>query len=200
MKWVRLTFILVAMTMLGCAAVQMTPVSDQVSTSMAQDVSRVVFMRYSFVGSAIASSVYDVTGGDIEFIGVLNNETKISYQTSPGKHVFMVVSEAADYMEADLLGGKTYYSMVTPRFGAWKARFSMWPIRTGGEGKYFTESDNFKKWVNNTKLVENNEKTQQWFENNKESIKEKHDRYWPTWESNSPEETASRTLRPEDGM
>ena len=35
--------------------------------------------------------------------------------------MFSVVGEAADFLEADLAAGKTYYIQVAPRMGAWKA-------------------------------------------------------------------------------
>ena len=99
-------------------------------------VSTVVFMRSSLVGAAIKTSVYEVTDGQTKFIGIMKNKTKLSYETTAGNHIFMVVSEAADFMEANIATGKTYYSMITPRTGAWKARFSMIPIRNDGTTSY----------------------------------------------------------------
>lgn len=66
----------------------------------------IVFMRSSMVGAAIKTSIYEVTNGETIFIGILKNKMKINHQTSPGKHTFMVVSEAADFMEADVIAEK----------------------------------------------------------------------------------------------
>src|SRR3954466_9873239 len=81
----------------------------------------IVFMRSSFMGSAISASVFDVSQGSSKFIGIVQNGTKVAYSVPPGEHVFMVASESADFMKATLLPGKTYYALVTPRVGAWKA-------------------------------------------------------------------------------
>lgn len=59
------------------------------------DEAQIIFMRSSFVGSAISASVYDVTDGKTEFIEILENGTKLEYKTGTGKHTFLVVSEAA---------------------------------------------------------------------------------------------------------
>ncbi len=73
----------------------------------AEDDTTVVFMRYSAVGAAIKATVYEITDDKTIFIGIMKNKTKINYPTTAGKHTFMVVSEAADFMEADLAAGKT---------------------------------------------------------------------------------------------
>lgn len=84
----------------------------------------VMFLRPSALGLLIHASVHD---GD-KLIGMVPYNCKLAYQADPGKHTFMVVSEAADFMTADLEAGKTYYAQVVPRMGAWRARFSLWPV------------------------------------------------------------------------
>ena len=103
----------------GCASNPMDPVADQTIPAAAPDKAQVVFMRDAYTGKAIVSSLYDVTDGKTQFIGVMANGTKIAYPTTPGKHTFMVVSEAADFMAADLVAGKSYYALVSPRMGLW---------------------------------------------------------------------------------
>ena len=164
-----------------------------------EGVATVVFMRSSFVGAAIKTSVYEVTGGETRFIGVMKNKTKIEYETSPGKHTFMVVSEAADFMEADLVAGKTYYSMVTPRTGAWKARFSLIPVRNDGTTKFNTGSEKFEKWKKKTKVVSTDEKANAWYEKHQDSVEAKRAKYWVKWQEKTAEELAARTLNPDDG-
>ncbi len=160
----------------------------------------VVFMRSSMAGKFVKSSIYEVTGNETKFIGILGNKKKITYQTTPGKHTFMVVSEAADFMEADLLEGKTYYSIITPRMGAWKARFSMWPIHNGGAGKYQVDSKDFKKWMKKAKDHQPGEKDQKWYQKHQDSIAKKRLKYWPVWQDKSAEDLALRTLKPSDGL
>lgn len=159
----------------------------------------VVFMRSSMVGSMIKTSVYEVTASETKFIGIMKNKTKINYQTTAGKHTFMVVSEAADFMEANLETDKTYYSMVTPRTGAWKARFSLIPVRNDGTTKFNTGSEKFAKWKKKTKEFSMDEKSQAWYEKHKASVESKRVKYWPKWQEKSPEDLAARTLNASDG-
>ena len=159
----------------------------------------VVFMRYSLVGGMIKTSVYEVTDDGTKFIGIMKNKNKLSYQTTAGKHTFMVVSEAADFMQAELVAGKTYYSMVTPRTGALKARFSLIPVRNDGTTDFNTGTDKFKKWVNRTKPVQTDEKSRAWYEEHKNSVEDKRAKYWEKWQQKSPQDVLARTLLPTDG-
>jgi len=160
----------------------------------------VIFMRSSFVGAAIKTTVYDVTDAETRFLGILKNKQKISYNVPAGKYVFMVVSEAADFMEAEVSAGKTYYSIITPRAGAWKARFSMFPIRTDGTTKFNTDSKDFSKWKKKTKLTTLNDKSLAWFEKHKASVESKREKYWPVWQQKAAEDLAARTINPDDGL
>ena len=164
------------------------------------DDSTIVFMRSSMGGAMIKTSIYEVTGGETKFIGILKNKTKIKYKTAPGKRTFMVVSEAADFMEAEITAGKTYYSVITPRMGAWKARFSMVPVRNDGTTDFNTESKKFKKILNKSKLAALTEKSKKWYQKNKDSVESKKTKYWAKWQEKSAEEIASRTLNPDDGV
>ena len=141
-----------------------------------------------------------MTDGKTRFIGVMANGTKIAYPTTPGKHTFMVVSEAADFMEADLVAGKTYYALVTPRMGLWKARFSLWPISNDPEAAHSLKSKDFKGWVEDTDLVTNSPKSLAWYERVKASVEKKRASYWPVWQEKSAEAVAERTLKPTDGL
>ena len=200
MKYIRILSILSTLIFAGCASNPMQVSSSQSVQKAMPDESQIVFMRSTFVGSAINASLYDVTDEETKFLGIISNGTKVAYTTTPGKHTFMVVSEAADFMEADFLPGRTYYSIVTPRMGAWKARFSLWPIRNDGSSEYNTESAEFTKWLNSTKLVHNSEESEAWYTNNKDSVKSKQLDYWPVWQQKTPEDLAKRTLNPQDGM
>lgn len=198
MKLYRLIILSLALLVVGCASNPMLVATNQTVSIVEQDKSQVVFMRSSFVGGAINSSIYDVTSGVPEFIGIVANDTKIAYKTTPGKHIFMVVSEAADFMEANIKAGKTYYSLVTPRMGFWKARFSLWPIKNDANAEYNLDSKDFKSWYMNTKLVENSDKSNLWFSKNKNSVASKYAEYWPVWLQKSVADKAKRTLMPED--
>ena len=102
----------------------------------------------------------------------------------------MVVSEAADFMAAELEGGKTYYALVTPRMGAWKARFSLRPV-TAGElaGKEFAD------WDKDCAFIENTPASEAWAKENWVDIQSKKVEYLQKWEPR----TDKPTLRATDG-
>lgn len=183
----------------GCSSL-MQPVSNQVVQPSPQDGAQVVFMRSAFTAKAIDASVYEVTDGKTQFVGILSNDTKVAYPTAAGHRTFMVVSEAADFLEADLVAGKTYYAMVTPRMGMWKARFSLWPVSRDPKAEYSLQSKDFKDWISDTQLVTNSPKSLSWFENNKTSVEAKRVEYWPVWQKKSPADVQLRTLQAADGQ
>jgi hypothetical protein len=200
MKTKSLLFTAVVLLASGCASTKMVVKEDQTLVAPATEQSQIIFLRSTFVGSAIQSSIYDVTVGEPEFIGILSNDTKLAHTVDPGKHVFMVVSEAADFMEADLAAGKTYFSMVTPRMGAWVARFSMHPVRNGAAGDFQYSSDRFQGWLAKTKFVENTAESYAWFEAGRDSIKGRQEKYWTVWQEKTAEALARRRLNPNDGI
>ncbi len=199
MNFVRLFLLSFTLLFAGCASNPMQVVSNQTLPQATDDKAQVVFIRSSFLGNAINASLYDVTNGDPIFIGIIANGTKIAYPTKAGKHRFMVVSEAADFLEAEVVPGKSYYSIITPRMGFWKARFSMWPVKNDGTTKYNTASKEFQKMLINTKLVENSEKSNAWFKKHQQDIKSKYQEYLPVWQQKSPEDLSQRTLVESDG-
>lgn len=144
----------------------------------AADKAMVIFMRPSSLGGAIQAVVYD---GD-NYVSTVSYNTQVAYETNPGKHMFMVVSEAADFMEADLKAGKTYYALVTPRFGVWRARFSLKPINNPD-----SEPD-FNSWYTDTKRVRPNEEGLKWSRENKASVMEKQAEYLPKWQAKAESE------------
>lgn len=157
--------------------------------------SSLVFMRATSYGGNVAASVFDVTEpGEAKFIGIVRPWNKLVYPVKPGIRTFMVISEAADFMQADVAGGKTYYALITPRMGAWKARFSFKPVRAGE-----LDGSQFQTWERQTRLVKNTPSSLAWARENAASVADKRDRYWPEWNSKSEAQKDSQTLRAEDG-
>ena len=197
----KLLMLLAAMLLAtGCASSRMVDSAQQELIAPSADKAQIVFLRSSFVGSAIQSVIYDATGDGADFIGILSNGKKLAHTVGPGKHVFMVVSEAADFMVAEVVGGKTYYAIVTPRMGAWKARFSMHPVRNGGPGEFQVGSDRFQGWLSGAALSENTADSYAWAEENRSSVLQKQANYTTVWQQKSPSELAERTLNPDDGV
>jgi hypothetical protein len=109
----------------------------------------------------------------------------------PGQHTFMVVSESADFLQATVLPGKTYYAMVTPRMGAFKARFSFRPVRQGDA--------EFAGWTSGTHFVANSPETLNWAAQNAADVSSKRAQYWVEWSNKPAGDRAAQTLNAEDG-
>ena len=200
MKYYGYLFALIVLFLSGCASSKMQVATEQSLASAPAGKAQVVFMRPSVMGGAIQSTVFDVTGGKPVFLGIVSSGTKIAHTTSPGKKTYMVVSEAADFMKAELAAGKTYYGVVSPRIGWWKARFSLYPVKKDPDSKFSTSSEEFKGWVAKTKLVVNSPESEQWARENMEDIKDKYSEYWMKWQEKTPEEKKQLTLIPADGI
>ena len=153
----------------------------------------VVFIRP--VGTAFrqASTVFDVTAGKMDMIGVVPNMKKLVYPVDPGQYTFMILGESTDYITADVEAGKTYYARVAQRMGAWKARFSLLPIQRADFG---TEKVN--KWLSSTQYVEPNDRLSEWFAKHKDSIEAKHKVNYEKWQKKPEEKRIG--LAPDDGI
>jgi len=185
----------------GCASGKhSTPDPVQVHQPAPQQ-SMVVFLRPSVFGGAISSSVFENVGPNEKLIGILGPNEKVAYKCQPGEHQFMVISENADFIQADLAAGKTYYVIITPRMGMWKARFSLHPFKVNpAEDEFNINSDDLKDWLSECEFVQPAPSAHQWATTNAASISEKRFDYWPDWLEKSPEEQRAYSLEPQDGV
>jgi hypothetical protein len=192
---VALVFLGFGMFLSGCAGTisHMREVpAERLSVAPEQGKSVIVFMRPSGLGFAIQSSVFDIKGNEPSLLGIVAAKAKVAYRVDPGKYLFMVVSEAADFMSAEILPNKTYYVLVTPRMGAWKARFSLEPVH-----QEKLNSAEFGEWFNDCKWVEKTSDSDNWATANMPSIKSKQAEYYQKWISKS--EAERPVLLPGDG-
>jgi hypothetical protein len=139
------------------------------------------------LGGAIQSTIYD---GD-QYIGTVSAGTHVAYHAEPGRHMFMVIGENADFMQADLLADKTYSAVVAPRFGMWKARFSLNP----NNGEHADAQ--VQEWLKSTKQVTVNDEGLRWARDNAASIQQKKAADLPRWEAKP--EGEKQILRAESG-
>lgn len=195
-----LALCVVALALSACESSRMKPSENQTLAVPAAESSRVVFLRPSSFGGAIQATLYEISAAEPDFIGIISTDTKIAYDTTPGPHRFMVESEAADFMEATLSAGKTYYAVVTPRMGAWKARFSLWPVKAAPNAKFSLQSAEVQGWIKGGKFVSNTPESEQWFTENRPSIVQKQTDYLAVWKGKTPAEVAERTLDESDGV
>ena len=140
----------------------------------------IVFMRPSGLGFAVQSSVFNITNGEPEYIAIVSAKKKVAQEFSPGTYRFMVIGESASFMDATLAAGKTYYALVEPRMGMWKARFAFEPVKAAQ-----LDSADLKGWLEDCTWVENTPQALDWSKANMESIKSKKNEYLADWVQDS---------------
>ncbi len=101
----------------------------------------------------------------------------------------MVVGETAEFMQATVVGGKTYYALVIPRSGA--RRFAIEPVRKQEIG-----GKEFQSWDRGTKQMSAGAQPQGY---NASDAAEKRVRYWQEWIKKSESQRAELTINEEDG-
>jgi len=185
----------------GCiTSSNMTATNGNLPPVVPANKAQIVFMRPSVLGGSIQSSVYEVRDGSQDFIGIVSAKTKIAYNVPAGEHLFMVVSENADFLIAHVQSGKTYYALVSPRPGVWKVRFSLLPIHNDPAAKYNLNGQDFADWSSETHFVEVNNDGRQWYQENANDISDKRKEYMAKWDRKSPEDKASLILHEKDGV
>ncbi|HVP66817.1 MAG TPA: hypothetical protein VMT17_06100 [Anaeromyxobacteraceae bacterium] len=152
-----------------------------------------VFLRPSGMGFAVQSSVFEVKDQRPELLGIVAAKKKVAWQADPGQHLLLVVGESGDFMIANLVAGRTYYALVTPRMGAWKARFSLKPVHKADLG-----TQEFRDWWTSCTWVEMDQSSQEWAKGNLQSIQGTHSEYYPKWMEKAPAERPE--LLPDDGV
>ena len=179
----------------GCAGsvkhMQEVPASS-IKTKPSPGKAMVVFLRPSSLGFGIQSSVYEIRRNIPHMVGIVAAKKKVAYEVNPGKHTFMVVSESGDFMTANLLANKTYYALVTPRMGVWKARFSLKAIHSNE-----LNSATFNKWLNECKWVRKTSDSTNWANKNSSSIQSKFTGNYNKWLSKPANKRPH--LSPRDG-
>lgn len=139
--------------------------------------SLVYFVRPEAGGESHNAILMD---GD-EYIGTLPEWAHLAYVTKPGTHLFTVATEdAADFMEADLEAGKTYYANLRRRMGSmpWRERFS---FVAHVEPKSIVAA---QELVNTTPQVRSNDVGQQWFEQKRGRVMMMKNQYYSVWQTN----------------
>ncbi|MEJ2415942.1 MAG: hypothetical protein P8Y45_03205 [Exilibacterium sp.] len=184
--------------LLGCSSNLMVKSNTNTIVTPPADFAKIVFMRSTFVSSAIGVELFEITDGELKFVGSLPNGSKIAHITEPGEKVYMAYGNAADFMLAKVEGGKTYYSIVRPNWGT--GGFAPTPIRKNEASDYNMQSDDFNKWVEGTSLLEKKSEAEQWFEKNKGKYEEIYERYWARFQNKSADEKQKRTLMLTDGV
>ena len=149
---------------------------EKITMTPSKGKAKIIFIRPSSVAFSVQSSIFEIKNKEPVVVGIVPAKKRIVYEVDPGKHLFMVLGESADFMKAELLADKTYVAFITPRAGWIKARFSLEPIYK-----------NTRRWVDVSydieryQLLETSPATLKWAEKNSRSIKGKYRGYYTKW-------------------
>ncbi|MCR8666523.1 hypothetical protein NO995_02440 [Aestuariibaculum sp. M13] len=92
--------------------------------SISEGRAAVYFTRSSGLGGLVNFTYFDGK----KVIGKFNGSKYMKYECEPGKHLFWARSENKSFVEAELLGGKTYIIDVIPTLGGLKASVILTPV------------------------------------------------------------------------
>jgi hypothetical protein len=162
------------------ASVDVTPAADEAV---------IVFARpegSAFEGQASVFEIEDEKPAVL--IGILASMKKLAHRTTPGRHVFMAIGENADFINANLDGGKLYYVLVMPE-GMGK-KFSLQPVRAG-------EHEQIAPRLAQTSWVVTTPDSLAWARDNIDSIETKRTRHYGSWRRKPSFERLA--LFPDDG-
>ena len=201
-RYARLLFLCTLIPIISaCATGRYTVPAESAEYPVRDDKALVVFMRASYVGGAITSALFDVSQEKEQLIAIVGPGEKLAHYVDPGKHQFMVVSEAADFMDAELEAGKIYYAIITPRMGMWRARFSLHPFKkVAAEPEFQLDSPELVQWLADCTYVSPNPTGDTWAAENADSIRQKRQEYLVKWNAKPANDKEWRTLRPQDGL
>lgn len=197
-KAALLAVILVSMT--GCVSapphVSLVEPAERI-TQPTPGKALVYFIRSSKLGWPFPSPIFD---GD-QHIGTLvlgwdtqkNTQLKayMAYEATPGKHMFSVYSENADFLPAELAAGKTYYVFVRVVPGVWKARFYLSPQK--GQ----LPQHELDEVINSGRQVKLTAEGVQFVKDNAKGFKKVKEEWWQKYQARPASERPE--LRPEDG-
>ena len=177
--WKTCRIVVLLIAALGCASSAESPSEGGGPTGLARffdappdDQALVLIFRPPRRGRTGWASVYE----DDEMLTRFSYHSYLAHLTEPGSHRYMVVSEAADFLDAEVEGGKVYFAEIVPRTGAWRARFSLIP--------YPPEHPRLQKleaWLRKSDSITPGTRDREWHAQHAESVFEKRDAYLPKW-------------------
>lgn len=183
-----LTMLLAVPELAGAAPVAQQP-----------DVAHMVFMAPSRWNFNV--SLYRVTAESQEFIGLLHKHQKLAYDAPAGESLFMVIGgENADFLEAHLDAGKTYYAFIEPRTGWIRPRYSLLAVRHGKAGAYALEDPDFPEWLSKCTAVTPSDEDRAWYDHNRPSVEKKRAAFLKKWNARDEEFKDRQRLEPADGL
>ena len=163
------------------------------------DEAKIVFMRPSSQGAGVRSHVFNTTTEDTVYVGTVPVGGQVATTVEPGKHYFMVTSEAADFMRAEVDAGDTYYAVVRPRWG-FSVRFSLVPVKADPDARFHKGSEEFATWRDEMQTVELTAAAREEAAAGMDRTNDLRARYWERWQEKPATDKAQVTLEPGDAV
>lgn len=120
----------------------MVPVDDSVDVA---EKAKITFLRQTNnsqdVHKTLDVYVYDFSGKNAKFIGVVPDGKKLESHFEPGEYYFAIVSKSSvDFLKATVVANGSYYSVVNQRFDGHK--FSVYAVKNGDKYQFsFTKPE-----------------------------------------------------------
>lgn len=195
--WLMAAF--AVLTLAGC---HHTTRQEALVAKAPQGVAQVVFLRPTKSVHTVALFMLDYVQRPAEFLGLVSPDTKLVALVPPGDHLFMVIADQdAEFMEAHLQAGSTYYALARGRDGGggnW--HFYLLPIHRQSADSYNLHSADFLKWDRACRVVEETPEADQWFGENHDNVEYLRRYFLKRWYQRSEASLAGLTLNAEDGV
>ena len=142
-----------------------------------------------------SDSVTETVGkeSEPEIIGILPVRTMVAYHVDPGRHLFMVLGQFADFMTADVLPNRTYYVFALARPGKFRALYSLKAVDKQEQG-----SKDFKEIIASFKWVVKTPEALNYAASNMAAIRSRQDESYRVWIQKA--ESERPRLLPDDGV
>jgi hypothetical protein len=191
----KLLGLLLAVMLVGCATPKPTA-NDAVIYFILPGMTSTSGAYQPTYGATPSVSLHDVSAPERKIVGILGIGQKLAYRVPPGKHEFMLLNRgSADFMEANVSAGKTYYVVVQLLAqSGYDQRYGFRPVRPVD-----FENGLFARWETNLSYVERPEAWQQWSQANSRSIETRLQDHRPSWNKQSSAERGLKTLQVADG-
>ena len=145
-------------------------------------------------------AIYELNGDARTLLAVSWWKGRTVALLPPGKHMlFATPGGLGHVMEANVEAGKRYYVLL--RF-IYANGFQMRPLRTSGMSEYRTTSEDFAKWIKETRWVEKTPDAEPFFSGDrvKAAIDTGLQTAMNNWQAKTAAEAAELTLNPTDAV
>lgn len=137
--------------------------------------SLVIFYRPEDKAFKSSVGILNVTGGNVELVGILASGTKVSYIIDPGNYLFMSAGFGTftHFMSADLQANNNYYVLLEHWANGWGGGgFNFKPVRQTDQ-----LSEIVNKTIKTTRLVEKTDQSEEWLNSHMPNLLERLAKY-----------------------